>query len=91
MIRTIATRIDDRWAWADRASCQGLEDMFYNEEYDPKRVRREKERQAKKICAGCPVIDRCRDHAMTARELYGVWGGLAEMDCHALAGRDRTG
>lgn len=85
------TGVDDRWAWADHGSCQGLEDLFYNNDEDPKGVRRDKERLAKQICGRCPVIIECRRHAASARELYGVWGGLSEMERHNLEGRLRTG
>lgn len=38
------------------------------------------ERQAKKICARCPVMDTCRDWAIETRQTHGVWGGLSEHD-----------
>lgn len=91
MISISTTGIDDRWAWADRGSCQGQAEVFYNEEKDPKGVRRDKERLAKRICQKCPVLVNCRQHAMNGREIYGVWGGLSEMERHKLAGRLRTG
>ena len=91
MIRAALTGTDDRWLWADRGSCQGRPEMFYNEEDDLKGIRRDKERCAKQICDQCPVIVQCRHYAMQARELYGVWGGLTEMERHTLAGRLRTG
>jgi hypothetical protein len=28
----------------------------------------------------CPVIDRCRDHALATNEPHGVWGGMSETD-----------
>lgn len=91
MIRPHVTGVDDRWAWADRGSCQGQPELFYNEDDDSKGARRRKEQLAKKICERCPVLIDCRRHAMAARELYGVWGGLSEMERHTLAGRLRTG
>ncbi|GAA1170690.1 hypothetical protein GCM10009584_09540 [Ornithinimicrobium humiphilum] len=30
------------------------------------------------VCATCPVLERCRAHALAAREPYGVWGGMTE-------------
>lgn len=84
-------RIDERWAWADHGHCQELPDLFYNSEDEPKRVRRRKEAAATKICAGCPVLAECREHAVANSELYGVWGGLTEIERHRLAGRIRTG
>jgi WhiB family redox-sensing transcriptional regulator len=32
--------------------------------------------QAKAYCADCPVLARCREHALVVHEPYGVWGGL---------------
>lgn len=85
------TRIDEQWEWADRGHCQELPDLFYNSEDEPKGVRRRKESAAKKICAGCPVLAECREHALVNSELYGVWGGMTEAERHRLAGRVRTG
>ena len=34
-----------------------------------------KERTAEELCAGCPVLDLCRDYAVNAKEPYHVWGG----------------
>ncbi|WP_097930951.1 MULTISPECIES: WhiB family transcriptional regulator [unclassified Streptomyces] len=28
-----------------------------------------------KVCDGCPVKRRCLDHALTAGEDHGIWGG----------------
>lgn len=91
MTRAALTRIDDRWLWANLGSCQGQSELFFNDQDDPRRVRRDKEDAAKSICERCPVIVQCRRYVIKARELYGVWGGLTEMERHQLAGRDRTG
>ena len=74
------------WNWQDNAACaqMGL-DLFFGPEYErhPDRVKREK--VAKEVCAGCPVIDDCREWSigpiesgagLTAK--CGVWGGLNE-------------
>ncbi|WP_328603446.1 WhiB family transcriptional regulator [Amycolatopsis sp. NBC_00345] len=39
--------------------------------------------QLRGACRGCPVLAQCRAHALTAQELYGVWGGLSETDRRA--------
>ena len=31
--------------------------------------------QAKSLCAGCPLIDECRQGALDRAEPWGVWGG----------------
>ncbi|AWH92889.1 WhiB family transcriptional regulator [Dietzia lutea] len=79
------------WGWRDEGACLGHNDLFYSAEDEPKSVRRRKEDAAKAICAGCQVLDICRQFAIDAGELYGVWGGMTESDRHRLAGRHRTG
>ncbi|AVM63448.1 MULTISPECIES: WhiB family transcriptional regulator [Dietzia] len=79
------------WAWRDDGACVGDPDLFYSAEDEPKGVRRRKEKAAKEICARCPVLETCRKFAIEAGELYGVWGGMTELDRHKLAGRQRTG
>lgn len=37
-------------------------------------------REAKKICARCPVREQCLDFAMKHEEHHGIWGGLTERD-----------
>ena len=34
----------------------------------------------KAICRPCPAIAACRDHALSVREPYGIWGGLSEQE-----------
>ncbi|KAA0918531.1 WhiB family transcriptional regulator [Dietzia sp. ANT_WB102] len=81
----------DFWSWRDDAACIGHEDLFYSLEEESKGERRKKEEQAKSVCATCPVFDTCRQFALNAGELYGVWGGLTESERHKIAGRHRTG
>lgn len=35
--------------------------------------------EAKAICAACPVLDVCRDHAIR-HERWGIWGGTSERE-----------
>ena len=92
MTHTMArTRLEERWQWADHGHCRELPDLFYNSVDEPKSVRRRKETEAKKICASCPVIAACREHALVNSELYGVWGGMTEAERHRESGRARTG
>ncbi|HVV70198.1 MAG TPA: WhiB family transcriptional regulator [Verrucomicrobiae bacterium] len=35
-------------------------------------------REAKRICAMCPVIDECLDYALRNDERAGIWGGMSE-------------
>ncbi len=37
-------------------------------------------REAKSICARCPVAAECLDYALDNDERFGIWGGLSERD-----------
>lgn len=44
---------------------------------DVSRVERNRRtNEAKLLCARCPVMKRCRDHALSVEEPFGIWGGL---------------
>jgi WhiB family transcriptional regulator, redox-sensing transcriptional regulator len=52
--------------------------MFFHADGERGFRRRQRECDAKRFCAQCPVIVQCRDYSLTFREPYGVWGGLTE-------------
>lgn len=72
--------------WEDAAACRREDPtMFFGpNRFEPKRERLAREKAAKAICATCPVVDACREHALLHGELYGVWGGLGEADRRGL-------
>ncbi len=37
-------------------------------------------REAKRICAACPVRDECLEHALSNEERFGIWGGYSERE-----------
>ena len=37
-------------------------------------------RDAKAVCAQCPVVDLCLEHALGVREKEGIWGGCTERE-----------
>ncbi|WP_331457997.1 WhiB family transcriptional regulator [Rhodococcus opacus] len=43
------------------------------------------------MCQVCPGLVRCRDHALTSGESYGVWGGMTESDRRKHTNRSRRG
>lgn len=43
---------------------------------------------AKQICAECPAINACRDHAIAHPGTYGVWGGLTENERQTIRRRE---
>jgi WhiB family redox-sensing transcriptional regulator len=64
--------------WRQYARCLGADpEVFYptsDEQAD----------EAKAICFICPVREPCLEHAITAREKQGVWGGLTERERRRL-------
>jgi len=77
---------DVYWRWQLRGSCQDFPaELFFPEEEPRKRIRREREERAKRICRGCPVLSMCRDHALAVPEKYGVWGAMTTQERAKLA------
>jgi WhiB family transcriptional regulator, redox-sensing transcriptional regulator len=81
--------VDVSEGWELHARCRGEEDtlFFGPNRFEPKRERLAREQAAKAVCAGCPVVDACREHALRYGEMYGVWGGLGETDRRMLLER----
>ena len=46
--------------------------------------------RAKDVCAECPVIKECLDHAIAQREEWGVWGGMTFVERQHEIQRRRT-
>lgn len=42
-------------------------------------------REAKRVCAVCPVQAECLDYAIANNERYGIWGGLSERERRKIA------
>lgn len=55
-------------------ACADYPELFYPEGEDYK-VRHQTAR-AKLICQDCPLKEQCLEYAITAKEHYGIWGGL---------------
>lgn len=79
----------DLWEWQYEGACRetGAE-QFFHPEGERGASRRRRDANAKAICATCPVIQLCREHALRVREPYGVWGGLSENDRAAILSRE---
>lgn len=61
-------------AWHRDAACRGMLDLMFGE--SPTQIAR-----AKRVCARCPVLDRCRtEHA---DEDFGVWFGTDRLERRA--------
>jgi WhiB family redox-sensing transcriptional regulator len=77
--------VGERWEWQLRGACRGLpSEVFFHPDAERGAARARRDRAAKAVCAACPVIRSCREHALAVREPYGVWGGLTEDERAAI-------
>lgn len=66
------TLVMERAEWVQHAACRGVDtNLFFAD-------RGESTKEAKAICAGCPVREECLTFSINNGEHFGVWGGLAE-------------
>jgi WhiB family transcriptional regulator, redox-sensing transcriptional regulator len=80
------------WDWQVQGACRVLPpEMFFHPEGERGRSRRQRIEQAKEVCSTCPVLEACREHALTVREPYGVWGGMGEEERQRLYARRHRG
>ena len=71
----------DYWRWQDTGLCNSEDpEAFFTDENIRGREKKEKEIRAKKICAKCPVKNTCLEHALRTPEVFGIWGGLTELE-----------
>lgn len=70
-------REDQAGPWHADAVCRRDEaGLFFAPSKEPTAARLAREEAAKRLCARCPVMVECREHALLQPEPYGVWGGL---------------
>jgi WhiB family redox-sensing transcriptional regulator len=70
----VRDRDEDWWV---RAACRGTDaPEFFPEDFRPGPDREAALATARKVCASCPVRQRCLQHAIAWHEPKGVWGGL---------------
>ena len=54
----------DFWDWQLHSACRGLDsDIFYHPDGERGSARERRVSTAKAICAACPVLAQCREHA----------------------------
>jgi WhiB family redox-sensing transcriptional regulator len=75
-----ATSWEYGWQW--RAACRDEDAALFFAPNRPesKEERLAREREAKAICAICPVRPECLDYAVRIKEPHGIWGGLNELE-----------
>jgi WhiB family redox-sensing transcriptional regulator len=64
--------------------------LFFGPDAEFVSARRDREAEAKAICAGCPVRLECLAYALDSGEAYGVWGGLSEDERRAMRRQRRA-
>lgn len=75
----------DFWEWQLQAKCRGMDsEVFFHSEGERGASKKIRANAAKAICAECPVIRQCAEHALRVREPYGVWGGMSEEEREAI-------
>lgn len=73
------------WNWQLDGSCRNASpEVFFHPEGERGSARRDRDSAAKQVCLSCPVLQQCRQHALTVREPYGVWGGMTEAEREKL-------
>jgi WhiB family redox-sensing transcriptional regulator len=71
-------------SWRDRALCDGTDPSLFFPEPGVHSMR-----DAKQVCALCPVRLECLEHALSMPEQYGVWGGMTEKELAEMRRRRR--
>ena len=67
-----------RPAWQQHGACRGLDpNLFFPE-------RGESVKEAKAVCARCPVRAECLQYALDNYKNVGIWGGLSERERRRL-------
>ena len=86
--RSLPGPFEHAWDWQLDAACRGADSrLFFPPSGRPDSAQREREAEAKRMCAACPVQLACRRYALEARESYGVWGGMTEDERLIRSGR----
>lgn len=68
--------------WQSASLCRGNHShlFFPPSSFERKEERERREARAKAICRVCPVLGECREHSLTIREQFGIWGGMTEVE-----------
>ncbi|MDJ0953080.1 MAG: WhiB family transcriptional regulator [Acidimicrobiia bacterium] len=74
----LAAPITDERPWAAFAACRERDpDLFFP-------VTADGEREAIRICRGCPVQLDCLEFALETKVRFGIWGGATEKERRTL-------
>lgn len=78
--------------WQLDGACRDeAEELFFGPAAarEERRAKSRRIREAKRVCARCPVWERCRGYALENEEEFGVWGGLSEAERKQLIAERR--
>jgi len=74
----VAPATDEDDQWQENALCAQTDpEAFFPEKGGSTR-------EAKRICMGCEVRDKCLEYALANDERFGIWGGLSERERRRL-------
>ncbi|MFB8395419.1 WhiB family transcriptional regulator [Streptomyces yangpuensis] len=86
----VPARAAEDGPWHAEAVCRRDEaGLFFAPSKEPTAARLSREEAAKRVCARCPVMVACREHALLQPEPYGVWGGLTAAERRVVLARMR--
>ncbi|MGW2051760.1 WhiB family transcriptional regulator [Streptomyces sp. NPDC001858] len=72
--------------WRERAACLRVDpDLFFPVGRTGPAL--DQIDEAKAVCGRCPVMQQCRDWAVEAGQVEGIWGGMTESERRALRRR----
>lgn len=73
-------RLSDEWQI--HALCRGNHAhlFFPPSHFERKEDRERREVRAVAICNVCPVKQDCREYSLKVGEVYGIWGGMTELE-----------
>src|ERR1700694_3824326 len=75
-MRQLPPPVSEQWSWQSQARCLGTPSEVFFPEDEHRKCRRQREEAANRICHDCPVIAKCRDHALRTPEVHGIWGAM---------------
>ncbi|MGH3862464.1 WhiB family transcriptional regulator [Actinokineospora sp.] len=82
--------VTTEWEWQTKGSCRGVDSVvFFHPDAERGPARAAREARAKAICRACPVLEKCREHALSVQEPYGIWGAMGEGERRALIAHRR--
>lgn len=79
--RALPVPLAEDWEWQQHGLCRGVDSsVFFHPEGERGHARANRAERAKVLCQRCPVLEACREHALSVGEPYGIWGGMSEAE-----------